>query len=182
MYEIGTEVIYHGSLGVHHGEIYTITGYTIPDRYTLGDGTRPDAVWNVRHSSITPIRDREGAERRAVLAAAIAGEQPVMITYIDVDGSWTTRTIEPYELHVTRDGHEIVRAMCQRSREPRSFRVDRIHAVDLMPGGFHLERPDLDREGEALDRIRAEIAEVSPYGYGFGDAMHWTPDSPIPSL
>lgn len=174
MYEAGTQVRYHGSIESLHGETFTIVG-SHGDRYRLS-GVR--TLVNVRQASITPI---EGPELRTDLERAIAGERPVMITYVAADGEWTTRTIEPYELAATSAGHLIVRAMDHRSREPRTFRVDRIHAVNLLPGSFWLERPAPDQaraERAALVRLRAEIAQIAPSGYG-NDAARWTPGTPI---
>ncbi|MEV8636538.1 WYL domain-containing protein [Streptosporangium sp. NPDC051023] len=179
MYEIGTQVTYHGSIERLTGETFTVVRHCCNGtRYTL-DGIR--VLHHVRHVSITPITTpvRSGAFR-SDLERAIADEQPVMITYVAADGTWTTRTVEPYELARTRAGRLIVRAMDRLRRESRTFRLDRIECLDVLPGGFHLERPDFDREAAALARIRAEIAEISP-GY-YGDEMHWTPDCPILAL
>lgn len=100
-----------------------------------------------------------------------------MITYVDADGEWTTRTIEPYQLDTTRHGHLVVRAMDRLRGEPRTFRLDRINALDVLPGTLMLDRPDPDVRS-ALARIRAEIANVAPGGYG-GDAARWTPGDPV---
>lgn len=79
------------------------------------------------------------------LEGAIMREQPVAITYVDAAGDRTVRTIEPYEIEVTTEGHLICRAMDRRSGEPRSFRLDRIEALTALPGGFEIPR---DEEGD----------------------------------
>ncbi|MBB2914878.1 hypothetical protein FHS43_006190 [Streptosporangium becharense] len=177
MYGIGTQVRYHGSIEHLHGEVFEVVRHCCGGtRYTL-DGVH--GLHHVRHASITPAED--GTACGPDLERAIASEQPVMITYVAADGDWTTRTIEPYELTRTRAGDLIVRAMDHHARAPRTFRVDRIIALDVMPGSFHLERPEADREAAALARIRAEIEDIDPYGYG-RDSMRWTPDCPVPAL
>ncbi|MGW5259663.1 WYL domain-containing protein [Microbispora sp. NPDC004025] len=176
MIEVGTLVHYHGSIEALHGQTFTVARHCC-------DGTRHvlngDAVLrHVRAASITPV---DQPDPRAELERAIAAELPVMITYVAADGEWTTRTIEPYELTETRTGEQLVRAMDRRSGETRSFRLDRIHALNVMPGGVFLLDHTPIRERAALARIRAEIREVDPVGYGY-DGMRWTPDSPIPVL
>lgn len=105
---------------------------------------------------------------------AIRAERPVLITYVAVDGEQTTRTIEPYEVAVTDAGNVIVRALDRRSGDFRSFRLDRITALSVLPGGFQVERPN----PEALTRLRAEIAGVRSDGYGSTEAR-WSPGDPI---
>lgn len=75
------------------------------------------------------------------IETAIQAEQPILITYTAADGERTTRTIEPYELATTHDGHAIVRAMDRRTGQPRTFRLERIECVSVRPGPFILDRP-----------------------------------------
>lgn len=172
MYEIGTQVRYHGSIEDYHGEFFTIAA-RYSGLYRLhGSAT----LTNVRHASITPI---EQAAIREDLEQAITATQPVMITYVDADGEWTTRTIEPYELFRTRHGDLIVRAMDRLRGEPRSFRLDRIEALDAFPGARLLDQPAPSvaaSERAAFARIRAEIAMVAEVGY---DDARWMPGDPI---
>ncbi|GII88249.1 hypothetical protein Ssi03_62390 [Sphaerisporangium siamense] len=170
MYEVGTRVRYHGSIERLHGVIFVVAAHDA-ERYRL---TGPYSLTSVRHASITPIDE---PALRPVLAEAIAAEHPVMITYVAGGGEWTTRTIEPYELTETARGHVIVRAMDRRSGDPRSFRVDRIQNLDVLPGGsFLLDHFGLDPARAALARIRAEIRQIHPDGYG---EARWTPGDPI---
>jgi predicted nucleotidyltransferase component of viral defense system len=48
----------------------------------------------------------------------------------------TKRVIEPYSLRRTRDGHLILHAVKVDSREPRSYRVDRIESVEVTTRPF----------------------------------------------
>lgn len=171
MYEIGTQVRYHGSMEPLHGEIFTVVEHCCSGTRHRIDGSR--LLHHVRLGSITPV---DHADPFAELERAASDTQLVMITYVAADGEWTTRTIEPFALVETNAGHQIIRAMDHRSGEVRSFRVDRIRDLTFLPGSFRLDRPALDRareESAALARIRAEIALVGDHHYV--DAAHWTP-------
>lgn len=97
------------------------------------------------------------------LEGAIAGERPVLITYVAEDGERTTRTIEPYEISATARGDLIVRAMDRRSGEPRSFRLDRIQMLNVRDGQFEIPRdggtaaPDAPHVGAAAEALMPEI-------------------------
>lgn len=187
MYEIGTEVIYRGSIERFHNVIFTVVWHCCGGtRYVLEGYAEPTTLRHVRPASVTTQDDRERA-RRADLVRAVTDERPVEIAYIAADGEWTMRVIEPYEIADTRAGHEIVRAMDRRSGEPRSFRLDRILALTVVLGPFELTRPEpgavravhpVDPVDAILARIRAEIAEIDSGGY-CGDAARWTPGDPI---
>jgi|GEM_PF-4164749 len=119
----------------------------------------------------------------AMISDAIRAERPLQITYRAADGEITERVIEPYELDITRAGHVIVRAMDRRSGAPRSFRVDRFIRVTPTSGPFLLGGA-ADRA--ALQRVRAQIADIDPDGFDSAadihlgpDAMRWTPDCPV---
>ncbi|MDX3110150.1 WYL domain-containing protein [Nonomuraea angiospora] len=173
MYEIGTQVRYHGSIVSLHGQTLTVVGHCHGgERHVLvGDA---GTVRHARTASLTPL---DAPDPCAELEQAIAAEQPVIITYVDADGEWTTRTIEPYELFRTRYGDLIVRAMDRLRGEPRSFRLDRIEALRPFPGVRVLDQP-APSERAALARIRAEIREIAPSGYG-NDQARWIPGDPI---
>lgn len=109
------------------------------------------------------------------LANAIGAQCPVLITYVAADGEQTTRTIEPYELTGTREGHVLVRAMDRRSADARSFRLDRITHLSVLSGPFVLDRT---ATLAALARLRAEIADVEPDGFAI-TAARWSPGDPI---
>ena len=173
MYEIGTEVRYHGSIEFLRGETFTVLRHCCEGtRYVLEGSER---LRHVRAASITPLDVADiVVDFRPALERAIAAAQPVMITYIAVDGEWTTRTVEPYALERTKAGHMIVRVLDRRSGKPRSFRLDRIHALDAFPGGCFLLGDSDHQERAALARIRAEIDLVDHHGYR--DAARWLPE------
>jgi hypothetical protein len=170
MIGIGTKVVYHGSKVEFHGYTFTVTAYCCHStRHVI---TGPVALRHVREPSITPVAERG---HQVVVEQAITAQAPVLITYVAADGEWSTRIIEPLELEVTQQGRVIVRALDRRSREPRSFRLDRIHAAAAMPGSFQLLASEDERR--ALARIRAEIARVPATGYD--NEMRWFPGCPV---
>ncbi|GII05481.1 helix-turn-helix transcriptional regulator [Planobispora takensis] len=173
MYEIGTDVRYHGSITALQGQIFTVVGHCCDgQRHILASGP---ALRHIRAASLTPTGI---AELHTQLQRAITAERPLVITYVAADGEQTTRTIEPYELVATRTGHLIVRAMDHRSGRPRSFRLERIHTLTAAPGAFRLPRPEDDHERAALARLRAAIGDIAPSGYG-EDSARWRPGDPI---
>lgn len=60
------------------------------------------------------------------LLKAWDARRPVTITYTKADGSTTIRTIEIYDVKVTKAGDVILKAMDRDSGESRTFRLDRI--------------------------------------------------------
>lgn len=56
------------------------------------------------------------------------------IKYIDADGSKTTRIIKPIEFY-SEEGRNYVFAFCEKRKEDRNFRIDRIKSiVDVITG------------------------------------------------
>ena len=75
------------------------------------------------------------------LHAAITRRLPVTVSYSDIDGRETVRTIEPYEVKISAGGDLRVMAMCRLRRELRGFRLDRITHYTVHRGTFQLELP-----------------------------------------
>jgi predicted DNA-binding transcriptional regulator YafY len=67
-------------------------------------------------------------------------QRPVTITYTKADGSETVRTIEVYDVTVTKAGATIVKAMDRQSGESRTWRVDRIVAYTIHSGTYTVAR------------------------------------------
>lgn len=72
------------------------------------------------------------------IGLAMGRHHPVTIEYTKLDGSTTLRTIEPYGTDITSQGKLILRSMDRTSREPRSWRVDRITAYTVHKGSSSL--------------------------------------------
>ncbi|WP_214103214.1 helix-turn-helix transcriptional regulator [Acrocarpospora catenulata] len=168
MYEIGTEVRYHGSIESMRGEIFTVVEHCCSGTRHRIDGSR--LLHHVRHQSITPVAE---ADPVAELERAVSDQKPVMITYVAVDGEWTTRVIEPHAVTWTPRGRAVVRAYDRLRADLRTFRVDRIQSLTVLPDAFRFD-PAQKSEDRALARIRAEIAQVADHGYI--DSARWTPD------
>lgn len=108
------------------------------------------------------------------IEGAISSQTPVRITYTDAFGVTTTRTIEPREVALTREGNLICRAADRRSGQHRAFRLDRIEGMRVLTGE-HFDGAASDAEMDALARIRAEIALIPSEGFS-RDGARWTPD------
>jgi predicted DNA-binding transcriptional regulator YafY len=67
-------------------------------------------------------------------------QRPVTITYTKADGSETVRTIEIYDVTVTKAGATIVKAMDRQSGESRTWRMDRVSAYTLHSGAYTVPR------------------------------------------
>jgi predicted nucleotidyltransferase component of viral defense system len=55
---------------------------------------------------------------------------------VELDYQGTTRTVEPYALRRTRDGNLLLRAVRADTREPRSYRVDRMQGIRVTTRAF----------------------------------------------
>ncbi|WP_438489523.1 WYL domain-containing protein [Streptomyces sp. S186] len=71
----------------------------------------------------------------ADLYRAIDASAPVEIAYVKVDGTESTRVIEPAELTATSTGHITVRGHDRLRGEDRTFRIDRIVGHRLVEVG-----------------------------------------------
>lgn len=66
--------------------------------------------------------------------------RPITITYIKADGTETIRTIEIYDITVTKAGNVILKAMDRESGESRTWRLDRIVAYTVHAGTYQVQR------------------------------------------
>lgn len=67
-------------------------------------------------------------------------QRPVTITYTKADGTETVRTVEIYDVTVTKAGATIVKAMDRQSGESRTWRLDRISAYTIHSGAYTVPR------------------------------------------
>jgi predicted DNA-binding transcriptional regulator YafY len=67
-------------------------------------------------------------------------QRPVTITYTKADGTETVRTIEIYDVTVTKAGATIVKAMDRQSGESRTWRLDRIESYTVHAGSYTVPR------------------------------------------
>lgn len=78
----------------------------------------------------------------ADLYRALDHQHAITITYLDEDGTETIRTIEPYDIRTTKNGHIRVHAMCRLRGDARSFDVARIVSYTCHRIAFVLDRPE----------------------------------------
>jgi proteasome accessory factor C len=73
-----------------------------------------------------------GRRHAALLADAISGNRQARLDYyVPTRDETTQRTVDPLEL-LTADGHDYLDAWCHQAGARRLFRLDRMHAVELV--------------------------------------------------
>lgn len=90
------------------------------------------------------------------LYRAIDHQHAVTITYRDADGTESIRTVEPYDIRTTKNGHIEVRAMCRLRGDARGFALHRIVSYTCHRIGFVLERPEATTPASKGIVVRSE--------------------------
>jgi predicted DNA-binding transcriptional regulator YafY len=90
-----------------------------------------------------------------MLAEAARRRRPVAVSYTTRDGRRSERTVHPYGI-VVHSGRWYVTGADSASGEVRTFRLDRIETVTVLPGSF-----DIPAEFDPAARVLAGLAEVS---------------------
>ncbi len=75
------------------------------------------------------------------LLKAMDREHPVTISYVKADGSLTVRTVEAYDVHTTKAGDIVIKAMDRESGESRTWRLDRIQAYSIHRTSYRTVKP-----------------------------------------
>jgi predicted DNA-binding transcriptional regulator YafY len=102
--------------------------------------------------------DAATRERLEVLRVAAEARRPVCFDYLDLKGQASRRTVRPLGCFFWGDVWTLA-AWCETRGDFRSFRVDRIDALDVLPGRFR-EEPGktladlLRHHGVAGDKVR----------------------------
>jgi predicted DNA-binding transcriptional regulator YafY len=78
----------------------------------------------------------------ADLYRSLDRKHAVTITFVDETGQTTIRTIEPYDIRTTKNGHIRVHAMCRLRGDARSFDIARIVSYTCHRIAFVLDRPE----------------------------------------
>lgn len=73
----------------------------------------------------------------------------------------TVRSLEPYDIRTTADGHIIVKAMDRETGEARTIRVDRIIAYTLHRIVFVLDRPEATTPAGAVIVVRSAAQVIA---------------------
>jgi predicted DNA-binding transcriptional regulator YafY len=76
---------------------------------------------------------------------AVEDTTPILIDYLDVGGQSTVREIEPHHVVLGPNG-SYVTGWCRLREDERVFRMDRIHSVEGLPGGFRQPVREVDVE------------------------------------
>jgi predicted DNA-binding transcriptional regulator YafY len=92
---------------------------------TLADGVR---------LLVQPLNAPDQAIADAVVCA-VEDARPILIDYLDVGGQSTVREVEPHHLVLGPNGCYVT-GWCRLREDERVFRIDRIHSVEQLPGGF----------------------------------------------
>jgi predicted DNA-binding transcriptional regulator YafY len=86
---------------------------------------------------------------------AIRGEKKLAISYRHPDGTNTERTVWPFAIGYF-DHARCVAAWCELRRDYRSFRVDRITALETLPERYPRRRGQLLKEWRQREGLRAD--------------------------
>jgi len=90
---------------------------------------------------------------RAVVERALKDGRQVRMTYVGATrDAVSERTVSPHSL-VTYAGHEYVSAYCHEAEAPRTFRLDRISAAEVLPSLA------LDLPAEPIDSVTPTVGE-----------------------
>ena len=101
------------------------------------------------------------------VAEAARERRPVAFTYTDRRGSGSQRTIHPYGI-VAHHGRWYLTGEDPRRGDLRTFRLDRVRSVEVLPGAFAV--PD---GFDPADRLLAGFAEA-PWRYDISIRVHGT--------
>jgi predicted DNA-binding transcriptional regulator YafY len=93
-----------------------------------------------------------GDQELALIRQAIRSERKLEITYRDLNGTETTRTIWPFAVGFF-DRARIVAAWCERRRDYRHFRTDRIAALAVTDVRYPRRRQDMLKDWRAAKDI-----------------------------
>jgi predicted DNA-binding transcriptional regulator YafY len=69
------------------------------------------------------------------VVCAVEDATPILIDYLDVGGQSTVREVEPHHVVLGPNGCYVT-GWCRLREDERVFRIDRIHSVQQLPGGF----------------------------------------------
>lgn len=94
---------------------------------------------------------------------ALDHQHPVTIIYTRADGAETLRTIEIYDITITKAGDVLLKAMDRTSGESRSWRLDRVTAYTVHRTTYTVPRTTNDTPtGHGLAVTTPRVAEPTP--------------------
>ena len=80
----------------------------------------------------------------ASIQQALTGFHPLGIAYQRQDGTESLRTVEPFAIYHNTSEHWVLIAWCRLRKDFRTFRVDRIQAMETLPETFAPHEMTLD--------------------------------------
>ncbi|MDC0673507.1 helix-turn-helix transcriptional regulator [Nannocystis radixulma] len=104
--------------------------------------------------TVPMLRDEPVAVDVAEIRVAARREHKLVITYSDLDGADTTRTIWPLLIGFF-DRVQVLAAWCELRQDYRAFRVDRIRSVEAKDERFPRRRAVLVKEWRARQGLHA---------------------------
>jgi proteasome accessory factor C len=118
----------------------------------------------LENQSGTPIIDIKPGTidaSKVLIIEAINAKRRIRMEYMNRAGEHSVREIDPVKL-IESDGHLSVRSWCVKSGDQRSFRIDRMSKLELLPGAIS---PEADEMFENVD-------ELSDLAYNPGEFDH----------
>lgn len=117
------------------------------------DRRAPPTGWGF---AVYPFADaHKGFQHMPAIRAAIRARQKLDITYRDLKGEISQRTLRPLELEYWGRVWT-ASCWCELREDFRTFRVDRIETLKTLPALF------VDEDGKTLDDLRARMAAEHP--------------------
>ncbi|MEV6462993.1 WYL domain-containing protein [Streptomyces albidoflavus] len=93
----------------------------------------------------------------ADMIRAMDTQRATTITYLDSNGDETVRTIEIHDIRTTAAGRVIIRAMCRKRGEMRTFHPARIVSYTVHRMAYTLEVPAEESAPAHTARTEAEV-------------------------
>ena len=112
----------------------------------------PDQERAGHEPAISVVRRDAGSDRISMLRSAIRSEARVRLHYRDAQGQDSERIVWPIVIGLFL-ATEMLAAWCETRGDYRHFRLDRISALDLLPGRMPRRRRELLAEWRAQEGI-----------------------------
>jgi proteasome accessory factor C len=116
---------------------------------------------------------------RNLILEAINSRRRVGMSYINRAGEQSNREIDPVKL-VESDGNLSVRSWCLKTQDERSFRIDRMSKLEILPGAISAEATAMFENLDELSDLAYNpgefdhdvVVEVTPEAYSLVSQFH----------
>ncbi|MFD6783560.1 WYL domain-containing protein [Streptomyces diastaticus] len=123
--------------------------------------TRPNPrlnyPWETQMTSMKHTARQSSTRTLADMIRAMDTQRATTITYLDSNGDETVRTIEIHDISTTAAGRLIIRAMCRKRGEMRTFHPERIVSYTVHRSTFVLEVPAEEPSPARAAQTEAEV-------------------------